>query len=321
MFGAETAMLLKQDPILKAYLKPLWPYIQTKNLIEIRVTSVGIICLQIDNEPKRFVQCPELDFDYWLELFYALANGDGEYFDLQKQPKVSTRLPGGHRFEGCLGQRTRKDINVTIRIKRQLNLSISAFNLPQVYQDRILSIVKNGGNIVISGGTGSGKTTFLNALIRHIPLTTRILSIEDTYEVDIPHIELGLDSASFIVSRNEKNPAVGYPEFLDHFVRSTPDVIIAGEVSIANAFPIIRLMNGGESGVFCTLHAENAELALKLTIPQNIKLAGIDYPGITDVLYQLVDIVIHLHRTIDGKKEVKEILFPKIKEYLQWQQV
>jgi len=296
MLATATTEHLKSDPILKAYLKKLWPYIQTENLIEIRVTSIGIVCLQIDNEPKRFVECKELDFDYWTEFFYALANGDGEYFDLKKQPKVSTRLPGGHRFEGCLGQRTKKDINVTIRIKRHLNLGIEAFSLSKAHEEKILEVVKRGGNIVISGGTGSGKTTFLNALIRHIPLTSRILSIEDTYEVDIPQVELGLDSASFIVSRNEKNPAVGYPEFLDHFVRSTPDVIIAGEVSIANAFPIIRMMNGGESGVLCTLHAENAELALKLTIPQNVKLAGINYPGIEKVLYQLVDIVIHLHR-------------------------
>jgi Flp pilus assembly CpaF family ATPase len=318
MLATATTEHLKSDPILKAYLKQLLPYIETENLIEIRVTSIGVICLQIDNEPKRFVECPTLDFDYWTELFYALANGDGEFFDLQKQPKVSTRLPGGHRFEGCLGQKTKKDINVTIRIKRHLNLGVEAFNLPEVYQERILTIVKTGGNIVVSGGTGSGKTTFLNALIRHIPLNSRILSIEDTYEVDIPQVDLKLDSASFIVSRNEKNPAVGYPEFLDHFVRSTPDVIIAGEVSIANAFPIIRMMNGGESGVMCTLHAENAELALTLTIPQNIKLAGIDYPGISEVLYQLVDIVIHLHRTMDGKKRVTELLFPKMKESVKW---
>ena len=90
-------------------------------------------------------------------------------------------------------------------------------------------------------------------------------------------------------------------------------MIIAGEVSVANAFPIIRLLNSGHAGFMCTVHANTPELALSSAIPQNIVLAGIHVPNIEETLYELIDVIIQLHRTSTGRREVVEILFPKSK--------
>jgi Flp pilus assembly CpaF family ATPase len=116
------------------------------------------------------------------------------------------------------------------------------------------------------------------------------------------------------VSRNETNPAIGYSAIIDHLVRSRPDVIIAGEVSVANAFPIVRMLNSGHAGFMCTIHANTPDLALIAAMPQNIQLAGSNSLGISELLYQTIDMVLQLHRTPKGTRAVTEVLFPKTKE-------
>jgi len=306
-------MMLDQKPVLKAFLKPLWPYLNIKNLVELNVNAEKELRLEIAGEEIRFVRAEDLDLKYWTNLCHVLANGSGLGFDTEKQPRVSVELPGGHRFEAMVGNHSKKSISVSIRIKRNIELNIESFGLTGSAKEKIIHFIRNGANIVISGGTSSGKTTFLNTLVRYIPAETRILTVEDTYELDIPHH----DQINYVVSRNEANPTIGYAQMIDHLVRSRPDVIIAGEVSVSNSFPIIRMLNSGHSGFMCTVHANTPELALGSAIPQNIIMAGIQVPNIEKILYELIDVVIQLHRNKDGKRVVTDILYPKLKERLE----
>lgn len=186
-------------------------------------------------------------------------------------------------------------------------MSLETFGVTGHLKEKLIRWVEKGANLIISGGTSSGKTTFLNALIQYIPANTRILTVEDTYELEIPH----QDTVNYRVSRNEENLTVGYPQMLDHLLRSTPDVIIAGEVSIQNAYPILKMLNSGHSGFMCTVHANTPQLALKLAIPQNVALSGMNVPDVDKVLYKLIDVVIQVHKIKDGKRVVTELFFPK----------
>jgi Flp pilus assembly CpaF family ATPase len=307
---APASHILYQKPVLKAFLKPLWPYLNIKNLVELNVNREKELRLEVANEKTRFVKAEELDLKYWKNLCHVLANGSGLAFDIEKQPRVSVELPGGHRFEAMVGNHSKKTISVSIRIKRNMELNIESFGLTGSTKEKIIRFVRNGANMVISGGTSSGKTTFLNTLVRYIPAETRILTVEDTYELDIPHH----DQINYVVSRNETTPTIGYSQMIDHLVRSRPDVIIAGEVSVSNSFPIIRMLNSGHSGFMCTVHANTPELALGSAIPQNIVMAGIQVPNIEKILYELIDVVIQLHRNKEGERVVTDILYPKLKE-------
>lgn len=295
---------------LEALLEPLWPYLNTPNLIELSVIKPNEIGLEIADLGYQFVEACYIDFDYWRLLCHVLANIHGVTFNTNTQPRISATLPGGHRFEAMLGKNVDEKLSISIRMKRNVEIALEEFGVEGETKDILTSKIKEGANILISGGTSSGKTTFLNQLIRYIPNEKRILTVEDTRELTIPHS----NQKSYLVSRNESKAVIGYPEIIDHLVRSRPDVIIAGEVSVANAFPIVRMLNSGHAGFMSTVHANSPELALMAAIPQNIQLAGLNPNGIGELLYQTLDIVLQLHRTYQGKRLVTELLFPKTKE-------
>lgn len=302
--------ILTDNAALQTLLTPLFPLLETKNLVELSVNKPREVGLEIAGCGYQFQKAEQLDYAYWVLLCHVLANQNGVVFNPQHQPRVSTALPGGHRFEAMVGKNVEHSLSISIRIKRAISIALEHFGLSGALKERIIHLVQTGANMVISGGTSSGKTTFLNQLIAYIPEHTRILTVEDTRELEVPH----LNRKHYIVSRNEANPAIGYSEMIDHLMRSRPDVIVAGEISVSNAFPVVRLFNSGHSGFMCTVHANSPELALSAAIPQNVRLAGLDSVGVCELLYETVDIVLQLHRQSDGQRQVTEILFPKTKE-------
>lgn len=302
------------DPVLDTLLEPLEPFLGTAYLIELSVVRPLEVGLEIAGLGYHFVAAPALDYNYWCALCHALANRSAVLFHPLRQPRISTALPGGHRFEAMLGKNVDQELSISIRIKRKCQGSLESFRVVGQFQERLIQMVRRGANLLVSGGTSSGKTSFLNQLIPYIPPEKRILSVEDTRELDIPH----RNQKNYIVSRNETNTVIGYPEIIDHLVRSRPDVIIAGEVSVANAFPIVRLLNSGHSGFMATVHANSPELALSAAIPQNIQLAGLNPNGIEALLYKTLDVVVQLHRFEKDKRVVTEVLFPKSGEHLNF---
>jgi Flp pilus assembly CpaF family ATPase len=299
---------LKERPVLLAFLKPLFEYLTIRNLVEVNVNRPGELRLESATEGVRFVKVKHLDFKYWLNLCHILANGNGSFFHPEKQPRVSVELPGGHRFEAMVGDAVKQKISVSIRLKREIQLMLEDFGLKDEKKDNLISMIEKGANIIISGGTSSGKTTFLNCLLNYVPKDRRILSVEDTYELNIEHY----DKSNYLVSRNENNPTIGYPQMIDHLMRSRPDMIVCGELSMANALPILRMLNSGHAGFLCTAHADSPTSLID-AIRQNILMSGTDIPKseLEQLLYGLLDAIVQLHRDFDGKRRVTEIFCPK----------
>ncbi len=299
--------------LLTSWLQPLERYLTVPDLIEVSVVKPGEVKLEIAGQGYITEPAPELTSSYWELLCHALANERGLYFDAIKQPRLSVMLPAGHRFEALLGSHVDAGISVSIRLKRSLALTLEQFGLSGSNKDRLLVLLQQGANILISGGTSSGKTTFMNQLVHYILPEKRLLVVEDTREMHVPHS----NCSYYLLSRNEDTPVMDYPRMIDHIVRSRPDMIIMGELSMANAYPILRLLNSGHAGFMCTLHANTPDSALSWAIPQNVAFAGYQLSGVKEFLYEAVDLVLQLHRDDTGQRRVTEMLFPKTGEHIQ----
>jgi Flp pilus assembly CpaF family ATPase len=293
--------------ILDTMLEPLQPYLTQNDILELNVNSPGEVALEKVGTGYVYIENKKLDRRYWELLCNTLSNVAGTSFHPDHQPRVSTELPGGHRFEAMVGNHIASKLSVSIRMRRKVAFDFADYGVSDEIATILVDVVQNSGNIMISGGTSSGKTTFFNKLIEYIPLENRVLTVEDTREVYLPH----KNQCNYILSRNEEKPVIGYKEMIDHMMRSRPDSILVGELSIANTFPIIRLLNSGHGGFICSLHSNSPQQAIEVTIPQNVQLSGFNPAGIDEFLYEAIDVVVQLHR-VGQKRYMTEVMYPKL---------
>ena len=298
--------------VLQSVLCPLEKYLKLPNLLELNVNKEQEVFLELVNDGYVQTPAPELDLSYWQRLCQVLANRDRMDFHPNRQPKVSTVLPGGHRFEGMLGVGVESRLSISIRIRREINYTFNSFGVDESLERILFQAIKRDANIIISGGTSSGKTSFFNKLLSYIPKDQRVLSVEDTREI-ILNLE---NQNNYLVSRNEEHAAFNYTDAIEHLMRSRPDKILLGEISVKNAFPTIKLLNTGHGGFICTVHANTPELVLTAAIPTNVQLSGFNPTGVADFLYKSIDLVVQLHR-VGQKRQVTEILLPKINKTIQ----
>lgn len=304
--------------VLDNLLSRLEPFLQTPDLEELCAARPQEVLLEIAKQGWQTREAPELTLEYWERLCFVLSNVDGGRFDVDTQPKVSTRLPGGHRFEATIGKpMAETQMGIAIRIKRKVQVSLTDFGLPEFLQTKIIEAMERGENIIVSGGTSSGKTTFLNCLIQYIPLIERIITIEDTRELDVPHN----NREHFLVSRNEKDAVYGYNDAFDQSMRKRPDRILAGELSIANALYLIPLLDTGHKGFMTTVHSNSCRLAIEKTIPKKVGLSGHPSHDVGEYLRDNVEWVIQIQKVKEGtsaKRQITEVWQPQNNYFWHW---
>jgi len=294
--------------LLKILLEPLRPFLKIKNLKEISVLRQKEVGLEIDGKGYTFVEVQELNYDYWKMLCHVLANINGLIFNLETHPILSTSFQDPetkkfHRFEAMLGPFVKDEISISIRLHRAHNKTFKDFGMTDLLIEKIRNSVRCQKSILISGGTSSGKTTFLNLLAQEIPLSKRILTVEDTQELILPH----KNWKSYLIPRGETNGSITYQSVIDHFMRSRPDIVLTGEVSTRNSFPILRLLNTGHKGFMCTIHANSPELALESAFEQNLNLSGYKVEKVFDFLKKTIDLVIQIESKDSDKKRIQSI--------------
>jgi len=155
----------------------------------------------------------------------------------------------------------------------------------------------------VSGGTSSGKTTFFNSLITHIPQETRIIAIEDTQElrIDQPNV------VRIIKSKTGTDIAkVTYEDIINSCMRMRPDRLLLGELDIGNTAPFLRLLNTGHGGSMSTLHADGPNQALE-ALELNARLAGLEGP-VDRFARSGIDIIVHIKRE-SRKKFAAEVVY------------
>ena len=228
----------------------------------------------------------------------------------ESSPIVDARLGNGDRVNVVLPPVALNGPIVTIRrfpekpIRMEDLLSLGS--VPENIAAFLNCIVRAGYNIFISGGTGSGKTTFLNALSEFIPGDERVITIEDNAELQIRHIEnlVRLEARNANV---EGCRPIGIRDLIRSALRMRPDRIIVGEVRGSEAIDMIQAMNTGHDGSLSTGHANSARDMLARL--ETMVLMGMDLPlpAIRGQLASAIDVIIHLGRLRDRSRKLLEI--------------
>lgn len=225
-------------------------------------------------------------------------------------PIVDTRLKDGSRVNVVLNPIAINGPIITIRKfpKERLSMdkliSMGAISVEAAKELEVL--VKAGYNIFISGGTGSGKTTFLNALSDYIPKNERIITIEDSAELQISGIE-NLVRLEIRQANTEGENEITIRDLIKASLRMRPDRIVVGEVRGAETLDMLQAMNTGHDGSLSTGHANSPKDMLSRL--ETMVLMGIDMPlpAIKGQIAAGVDIIVHLGRLRDRTRKVLEI--------------
>jgi pilus assembly protein CpaF len=222
-------------------------------------------------------------------------------------PTLDTRLPDGSRVAIAIPPVSPEGTTVTIRkFQRRyftLDTLVRIGSLSEQLAERLRTLVRDErANILISGGTGAGKTSLLNALVAEIPAEERLGIIEDTRE-----IQATAPNRFQFEARLE--PAVTIRHLVKASLRHRPDRLIIGEVRGPEAFDLINALNTGHSGSLATVHANSALLALS-RLTTLILMEGAHWPvaAIKASIADAVNYVIHVSRCPDGKRRVTEVL-------------
>ena len=228
----------------------------------------------------------------------------------ESTPIIDTRLDDGSRVNIVMNPIAIDGPAVTIRKFYNSPLTMDRLIVLGAVTDEaadfLKKLVKARYNIFISGGTGSGKTTFLNALSDYIPKSERIITIEDSAELKL----IGVENLVRLEARNanmEGKNAITIRDMIRASLRMRPSRIIVGEVRGGEALDMLQAMGTGHDGSLSTGHANGAkELMLRL---ETMVLMAVDMPvaAIRNQIAAGVDIVVHLDRFKDGSRKVVEI--------------
>lgn len=229
----------------------------------------------------------------------------------QANPIVDTRLPDGSRVNVVLPPISLKGATLTIRKFSKTPMTIEQLikygSITPEIAEVLKLLVEAKYNIFISGGTGSGKTTFLNALSNYIPKDERVITIEDSAELQIA----GVDNLVSLETRNANasgSGAVTIRDLIKSSLRMRPERIVVGEVRGGEALDMLQAMNTGHDGSLSTGHANSTKDMLSRLETMVLQGAeGLPLEAIRQQIASAVDIIIHLSRLRDKSRKTMEI--------------
>ena len=229
----------------------------------------------------------------------------------QANPICDTRLPDGSRVNVVLPPIALCGPTLTIRKFSKTPMTIERLiqygSLTQDIADKLELLVKAKYNIFVCGGTGSGKTTFLNALSNYIPRDERVITIEDSAELQITRV----DNLVTLETRNANASGAGeitIRDLIKSSLRMRPERIVVGEVRGGEALDMLQAMNTGHDGSLSTGHANStADMLSRLETMVLQGAAGLPLAAIRQQIASAVDIIIHLSRLRDKSRKTMEI--------------
>ena len=289
-------------------LDVLQEFLEDDRITEIMINGTQNIFYERDGKifqsDRRFISRDKLE-----DVVQQIAAGSNRLVN-EASPIVDARLTDGSRVNIVLEPIALNGPIVTIRkfSKEAITMrQLIAWNsISSEVSELLAKLVAAGYNIFISGGTGSGKTTFLNALSQFIPKTERIITIEDNAELriqDVPNL-VRLEARNANV---EGTGEVTIRELIRSALRMRPDRIIVGEVRSAEAIDMLQALNTGHDGSLSTGHANSPTDMLSRL--ETMVLMGMDLPlsAIQRQIASGIDILVHLGRLRDKSRKVLEV--------------
>lgn len=249
------------------------------------------------------------DNAHLLKIIDRIVTQVGRRID-EYSPYVDARLKDGSRVNAIISPLALDGPSLSIRRftqdKIQLQDMVNIGSLSQAMADVFAAIVKVRLNILISGGTGSGKTTMLNALSNNIPKNERVVTIEDSAE-----LQLKIDNLVRLETRPpniEGKGEVSQRDLVRNSLRMRPDRIVIGEVRGQEAFDMLQAMNTGHDGSLTTIHANTTRDALS-RVENMVTMSGFDLPikAIRSQIASAINVVLQLERMEDGKRRVSSV--------------
>ena len=289
-------------------LGPLEPLVRDPEISDILVNTYK----QVYVERNGRLEATDIRFKddrHLLQVIDRIVSAVGRRID-DSSPMVDARLPDGSRVNAIIPplaidgphmsiRKFRRDVLSADDLMRNGTMTDPMFKLLQ-------AVVKARLNVLISGGTGSGKTTLLNMLSESIPVTERIVTIEDSAELQLrqPHVcrletrPPNIEGAGEVTQR----------QLVINALRMRPDRIIVGEVRGAEAVDMLQAMNTGHDGSLTTLHANTPRDALA-RLETMVSMAGLQLPekGMRAQIASAIDIIVHVSRLSDGKRKIMTI--------------
>jgi pilus assembly protein CpaF len=228
----------------------------------------------------------------------------------ESSPMVDARLPAGYRVNVIIPPLAVKSPSITIRkfFNERVNVDylVTIGTLTPEVAEFLRACVEGRLNLLICGGTGTGKTTMLNALSAFIPERERVITIEDPAELQLKrkHVVSLETRPPNIEGKNQ----VTQRELLINALRMRPDRIVVGEVRGGEAFDMLQAMNTGHDGSICTVHANTPRDALA-RVENMVLMAGFELPirAIREQVASAIHAIVHLSRLRDGKRRISQI--------------
>lgn len=314
---------------LAAYLAPLKPWLDRDDVTDIFINRPGEAWIETTSGAIFREAAPELTETALGRLARQIAGASHQGVN-REQPLVSASLPDGARVQIVGPPATRAGFAFAVRKHSLSDLSLAELAglgaLPSLKADResaydpeLAALIASGEveaflrlavqkrqTIVISGGTSSGKTTLLNALIKEIDLRERLVLIEDAPEIRLAHD----NAVGLIATRGDAGEArVDAEDLLQAALRMRPDRILLGELRGREAFTFLRAVNTGHPGSITTVHADNPDRAIDQIALMSL-LSGVDlgWSAVRDYIHQVIDVVVQLRRE-DGVRRVVDIRY------------
>ncbi|HCP13163.1 MAG TPA: pilus assembly protein CpaF [Planctomycetaceae bacterium] len=249
------------------------------------------------------------DSQHLMQFIHRLVGRAGRRID-ESSPMVDARLPDGSRFNAIIPPLSLG--GATVSIRRFGNQRIQMENLVQfgtmapTMADFLVLAVQGRMNVIVSGGTGAGKTTLLNCMSRYISDSQRVVTIEETAELNLQQRDVV--SLETRLPNLEGRGAVTQRDLLRNALRMRPDRIIVGEARGSEVLEMLQAMNTGHDGSMSTVHANDARETLD-RLELMIALAGVELPSriARQYICNAVDIVIHVTRLHTGERRVTRI--------------
>lgn len=298
--------MAKPVGFLKETLKCIEPYLKIKNIVEIMINKPFEVITE-DNKGKfKTLGDKNLDVKTLHRLCHGIANYTQQ--DLSTDyPVLSTYIPQwGYRFQAVVGGNVESKISISIRLG-----NVRTFSLESYFEKDVAGVVgehvKNGKNILVSGGTSTGKTTCVNSLIQYIPKNLRIITLENMRELSVPH------SNRVHLTASESKKSQSYKLLSNSILRMRPDRIIIGELTTDMTEFYLRLSNTGHEGSLTTLHADSPVKALDAML-RNLLMAGASFDiSLMDYIATTVNFIIQLKRS-EARKITAEIFKSGLKK-------
>jgi type IV secretion system protein VirB11 len=324
------ASVASEGVYLRAFLAPLSPWLDRIDVNDILINRAGEVWFETSSGALARADAPELTEVTLQRLAQQIAAASHQGVN-REHPLLAATLPNGARVQIIAPPATRAHMAIAIRKHIVADLGLDQYEQAGAFASvrhdgadaraerrvmlrRLLdagdikgffrAAIRTRANIVISGGTASGKTTLLNALLKEIPTEERLIVIEDT-----PEVKLGrANSVGLVAVKSELGQArVSVDELLQASLRMRPDRLLVGEIRGPEAFTFLRAINTGHPGSITTVHADSPAGALDqisfMTLQAGLTLTRAD---VIDYARGTVDVIAQVARA-NGRRVVTDI--------------